>query len=416
MFSMKQLAKNAKHAALQLTCLTDQSKSETLIDMANQLRADQSNIILENAKDITAAVETNLSDAMIDRLLLNEQRIEDMATAIEQIAIQADPVGKIKHSYRLENGLEVRKVSIPLGVIAMIYESRPNVTADAAALCFKAGNAILLKGGKEAIHSNIAIGKSLHTALDKNGIDRGAIGIVSDPDRKHMTELLTLSDLVDLIIPRGGESLIRFVSENSRIPVIQHFKGVCHLYIDKDADIEKAVNILINGKVQRPGVCNSLETLLIHKDISAANLMRITTALSKNHVKIHACKNLLPYFEDAQLATEKDYDAEYLALEIAVRQVESFAQALEHIQRFSSSHTEVILTENKQTADEFVNQINSSVVMVNASSRFSDGGQLGLGAEIGISTSKLHAYGPMGADSLTTEKFVVIGNGQIRPE
>ena len=414
MFSILKLAEQAKAASLQVSQLSSQTKQKALIDMAAELRINQSDIIIENKKDLIAAKENKLSDAMIDRLMLNEKRINDIAVAIEQIAEQDDPVGKINHAYTLENDLQVQKMTIPLGVIAMIYESRPNVTADAAALCFKAGNAIILKGGKEAIHSNIAIGNVLHKALDKNDISKGAIGIVSDPDRKHMAELLELNQLVDLIIPRGGESLIKYVSENSRIPVIQHFKGVCHLYIDIDADLNKAINILVNGKVQRPGVCNALETLLIHEKLSQEDKQNIADSLEQHQVKVHTCEKSLPLFKNCVLATDADYDAEYLSLEIAVKEVSSFEEAVGHIQKFTSNHTEVIVTENKQTAQNFVQSINSSVVAVNASSRFSDGGQLGLGAEIGISTSKLHAYGPMGAESLTTEKFVILGDGQIR--
>ncbi|MFT6732131.1 MAG: glutamate-5-semialdehyde dehydrogenase [Polaribacter sp.] len=414
MFSIKKLAIKANKAAHQVANLSDTEKKKALNDMADGLRENSDDIINENKKDLDNAKDNGLNDAMIDRLMLNNERIADIALAIEQIATQKDPVGTIKSTKILENGLVINKMSIPLGVIAMIYESRPNVTADAAALCFKAGNSILLKGGKEALFSNIAIGKVLHKALEKNNIDAGAIGIVSDPDRKHMAELLTLTDLVDLIIPRGGEGLIHYVSENSRIPVIQHFKGVCHLYIDKEADIDKAISILLNGKVQRPGVCNALETLLVHKNIFMQYSNKIAEALQKNNVTVHACKNSISHFKDALPATDEDFDKEYLCLEIAVKQVDSFDDAISHIQKFSSNHTEVIITENKKNADQFVKTITSSVVMVNASSRFSDGGQLGLGAEIGISTSKLHAYGPMGAESLTTEKFVVLGDGQIR--
>ena len=413
-FSITQLAEDAKQASLQISTLGAETKQQILFDMANELRAQNNHIIQENKKDLAAAEKNKLSDAMVDRLRLTVERIEDIALAIEQIANQDDPVGKVNQEYTLPNNLKVQKMSIPLGVIAMIYESRPNVTADAAALCFKAGNAVILKGGKEAIHSNVAIGHVLHKALEQNGIARGAIGIVSDTDRKHMAELLHLNHLVDLIIPRGGESLIKYVSENSRIPVIQHFKGVCHLYIDKDADIDKALKLLINGKAQRPGVCNALETLLLHKDIVEQDIAKIVEQLEKNHISVHACEKTIQYFSNAKLATEKDYHTEYLALEITLKQVDSFEQAIQHILKYSSDHTEVIATENKLTAKRFVQSINSSVVMVNASSRFSDGGQLGLGAEIGISTSKLHAYGPMGAQSLTTEKFVVLGDGQIR--
>lgn len=414
MFSITDLAIKAKKAANQIANLTAEEKRQALNAMASQLRLNQIDIISENRKDLEAAEENNLSDAMIDRLMLDSGRIESIAQALEQIAEQNDPVGETRHSYELENGLHVKKLSIPLGVVAMIYESRPNVTADAAALCFKAGNTVILKGGKEAIHSNKAIGKALHTALSSENIDTGAIGIVTDPDRKHMAELLTLSHLVDLVIPRGGEGLIKYVSENSRIPVIQHFKGVCHLYVDSEADTTKAIAILLNGKVQRPGVCNALETLLIHKGLNQQTKQTLADALQAHNVKVHACEKSIHLFKDATLATNDDFDAEYLAKEIAVKEVDSFQAAVEHIHQFSSNHTEVIITENQTKADNFVRVINASVVMVNASSRFSDGGQLGLGAEIGISTSKLHAYGPMGASALTTEKFVVVGDGQIR--
>ena len=414
MFSITTLAKEAKEASKQIANLSSETKTKALKDMAIALRKSVNSIISENRKDLDRAKNNGLSEAMIDRLTLTENRIEDIAQAIEQIANQPDPVGSVKHQYKLDNGLEVQKVSIPLGVIAMIYESRPNVTADAAALCFKAGNAVILKGGKEALNSNIAIGQILHQALKQNRISEGAIGIVSDPDREHMAELLTLNQFVDLIIPRGGEGLIQYVSENSRIPVIQHYKGVCHLYIDKEADIEKAIDILINGKVQRPGVCNALETLLLHKNLTETDIKKIVAALEENQVTIHACEKTLPYFSNAKIANDSDYEAEYLTLEIACKQVNSFEEAIKHIHQYSSDHTEVIVTENESRANSFVKQINSSVVMVNASSRFSDGGQLGLGAEIGISTSKLHAYGPMGVESLTTEKFVVLGDGQIR--
>ncbi|MCF6193391.1 MAG: glutamate-5-semialdehyde dehydrogenase [Kangiellaceae bacterium] len=413
-FSITQLAKDAKQASIKISMLKSEDKRKVLLDMANELRMQNEYMMQENKKDLIAAQNNQLSDAMIDRLRLTVERIEDIALAIEQIADQDDPVGKVNHEYILENNLKVQKMSIPLGVIAMIYESRPNVTADAAALCFKAGNAVILRGGKEAIYSNLAIGNVLHQTLKQNEISEGAIGIVSDPDRKHMAELLHLDHLVDLIIPRGGESLIRYVSENSRIPVIQHFKGVCHLYIDKEVDIKKALSLLQNGKVQRPGVCNALETLLIHKDIVASEMTKIVEVLKQDNIVVHACEKTIQYFPDGMLATEKDYDTEYLALEITVKQVDSFDEAIQHILQYSSDHTEVIATENELTAKQFVQSINSSVVMVNASSRFSDGGQLGLGAEIGISTSKLHAYGPMGVQSLTTEKFVVLGDGQIR--
>ena len=414
MFNMHDFAKKAKAASLQTAILTEDDKNKTLLDMASELRAATANILMANQKDIDTAKKAKLSDAMIDRLLLTPVRIEGIAKALEHITTLNDPVGKIKNRQTMDNGLQVAKMSIPLGVIAMIYESRPNVTADASALCLKAGNAVILRGGKEAIHSSLAIAAALHSALEKNGIDKGAISVVPDPDRKHMNDLLTLTEYVDLIIPRGGEGLIRFVSENSRIPVIQHFKGVCHLLVDKEADQDKAINILLNGKVQRPGVCNSLETFLVHQDIANEFLPKAAVALSKDHVKVFACERSIQYFENSAPANDEEYHREYLSLQISLRVVDSFAQGVEHIQKFSSHHTDVIVTENKQRADRFIKNINSAVVMWNASSRFSDGGELGLGAEIGISTSKLHAYGPMGIESLTTEKFVVVGDGQIR--
>jgi glutamate-5-semialdehyde dehydrogenase len=303
---------------------------------------------------------------------------------------------------------------IPLGVIAMIYESRPNVTIDAAALCLKAGNAVVLRGGKEAIHSNLALAKCIEFALAKQQLDPAAVVVVPDPDRAVMNELMTLNESIDLIIPRGGEGLIRFVSENSRIPVIQHYKGVCHLYVDNAADQDKALNILKNGKTQRTGVCNSLETLVVHKDIAESFLPKAAAMLAEHNTVVHACENSIGYFSGAQPATEDDWHAEYLAMEIAVRVVDDFDQAIEHIEEYSSGHTEVIVSQDYSKTQAFIRRINSAVVMANASSRFSDGGQLGLGAEIGISTSKLHAYGPMGAESLTTEKFIVMGDGEVR--
>ena len=414
MFNMLEFAKTAKKASLQTAILTEEEKNQTLQDMAVELRASTLDILKENEKDIQAAKVEQLSDAMIDRLLLTPDRVNDIADALERIAALPDPVGKMKDQRTMDNGLQVAKMSIPLGVIAMIYESRPNVTADAAALCLKAGNAVILRGGKEAIYSSLAIASALHRALEQNGIDKGAISVVPDPDRQHMHELLTLSDYVDLIIPRGGEGLIRFVSKNSQIPVIQHYKGVCHLYVDKYADQNKAIDLLLNGKVQRPGVCNSLETFLVHQDIADEFLVKAAKVLSENKVKVYACERSIAFFEDALPATDEEYDKEYLSLEISLKVVGSFEQAIDHIQKFSSNHTDVIVTEDKSRADRFIKNINSAVVMWNASSRFSDGGELGLGAEIGISTSKLHAYGPMGVESLTTEKFVVVGNGQVR--
>lgn len=413
-FSMTQMAADAKQAAVQLANLSSSEKNAVLNQMANNLRNNHDAIITANKQDLVLAIEKDLSDAMVDRLTLNPQRIDAMADAIDEIAAQPDPVGQINNMVTRPNGIQVGKMKIPLGVIAMIYEARPNVTADAAALCLKAGNAVILRGGREALQSSLAIAECLHHALEQQGVNPAVISVVPDPDRSHMNTLMTLTESVDLIIPRGGEGLIRFVSENSRVPVIQHFKGVCHLYVDKAADLTKALNILVNGKIQRPGVCNSLETLVVHQDIAAEFLPQVAKAFEQDQVLVHGCPKTLAHIPNAQAATDEDWDAEYLALEIAVKVVDNFDQAVAHIQRYSSGHTEVIVTQDISTSQAFIKQINSAVVMTNASSRFSDGGELGLGAEIGISTSKLHAYGPMGVESLTTEKFIVLGDGQVR--
>jgi len=413
-FSIQAMARAAKTASVQLANTDTLTKNKVLFEIAENLRTNVPPIIEANQLDLAAARENGLSDAMIDRLMIDANRIENIAQAVEHIASLADPVGMITNNDVRPNGLKIAKQRIPLGVIAMVYESRPNVTIDAAVLCFKAGNSVVLRGGKEALNSNKALAQCIHQALENNGLAKDVVSLVPDPDREIMNEMLTLSESIDLVIPRGGEGLIRFVTKNSQIPVIQHFKGVCHLYVDKHADLNKALPILLNGKVQRPGVCNSLETLVVHQDVAEKFLPMAATEFAKSGVKVHACQQSIGYFANADEATDLDYDAEYLALEIAVKVVKNFEQAVEHIQRFSSGHTEVIVSQDISATQEFVRRINSAVVMVNASSRFSDGGELGLGAEIGISTSKLHAYGPMGLESLTTEKFVVTGNGQIR--
>ncbi|AWL13413.1 Glutamate-5-semialdehyde dehydrogenase [Saliniradius amylolyticus] len=413
-FSIKEMAKKARIASRQLAKVTSQKKNAVLHSIADNMEQQTPQILKANEKDLENGQQNGLSDAMMDRLKLTESSIRDIANAVRDIAAQADPVGSISNIHREESGIEVGKMRIPLGVIAMIYESRPNVTIDAAALCLKAGNGVVLRGGKEALHSNLALAECIYTALESNDLDRNCVVVVPDPDRAIMNELMTLNEDIDLIIPRGGEGLIRFVSENSRIPVIQHYKGVCHLYVDDKADEAKALSLLQNGKTQRTGVCNALETLLVHKDIAASFLPMAAAMLAEHKVKVHACENSIGYFDGAIPATEEDWDEEYLALEIAVRVVDSFDHAIEHLEAYSSGHTEVIATQDYSNAQKFIRSVNSAVVMANASSRFSDGGQLGLGAEIGISTSKLHAYGPMGVESLTTEKFVVLGDGHIR--
>jgi glutamate-5-semialdehyde dehydrogenase len=413
-FSISHSAALAKKAARQVANLSGVQKNALLTDIAHSLLEQTPQILAANEIDLRDGKTNGLDSAMLDRLSLSPERIKDIAHAVLEIAAQTDPVGSISNIQRMPSGIQVGKMRIPLGVIAMIYESRPNVTIDAAALCLKAGNAVILRGGKEALHSNLALAESIKSALQKHGLDPAAVVVVPDTDRKVMNELMTLNQYVDLIIPRGGEGLIRFVSENSRIPVIQHFKGVCHLYVDDAADEDKALKLLENGKTQRTSACNSLETLLVHKDIAASYLPKAAELLAAHSVKVHACERSISYFEGASAATEDDWHAEYLAMEIAIRVVDDFEQAIEHIEDYGSGHTEVIATQNYSKAQSFIRRINSAVVMTNASSRFSDGGQLGLGAEIGISTSKLHAYGPMGAESLTTEKFIVMGEGEVR--
>ena len=409
-----EISKRAAVAARAVATLSEGEKNAVLQKMADTIRKHQDQILAVNEKDMAAGREKQLSDAMLDRLQLNPERIEGMATAIEEIIELQDPVGERMPFTTRPNGIEVEKMRIPLGVICMIYEARPNVTADAGALCFKSGNAVILRCGREAIESSKAIAAALHEALRESGLPEDVITVVPTPDRELMLELLQQDRYIDLVIPRGGEGLIHFVSDNSKIPVIQHYKGVCHLYVDKDADLDKALNLLLNGKTQRTGVCNALEGLLVHAAIADKFLPMAAQALQEKGVKIHSDKASAEYFADADVIADDAFGEEYLALEIAVRTVADFDAAIEHIQDFGSGHTEVIATENETTAQRFIREVDSAVTMWNASSRFSDGGQLGLGAEIGISTSKLHAYGPMGLQALTTEKFVVTGTGQIR--
>ncbi|MFT4731417.1 MAG: glutamate-5-semialdehyde dehydrogenase [Gammaproteobacteria bacterium] len=412
---IKDLSRKAAEAAQILSVLDEAVKNAVLIDMAKSLRDNATGIIEENGKDLVNAKSNNLPDAMIDRLMLNQERIEAMAEGLETVAILPDPVGVERDLGTRPNGLQIRKMRVPLGVVCMIFEARPNVTADAAGLCFKSGNAAILRGGKEALVSSLYIATLLQNVLEKHNLPRELISVVPNADRALMQELMEQKDYIDVIIPRGGEGLINYVTENSKIPVIQHFKGVCHLYIDKDADIESGINLLINGKTQRTGVCNALEGLLVHEDIAEEFLSIVGAILEEHSVKVNSCEHSSKYFNNATVIKTEGFGEEYLDLEIAVRIVPSVEAAMQHIARFGSNHTEVICTKNEVTANVFQRTVDSSVVMVNASSRFSDGSQLGLGAEIGIATTKLHAYGPMGLESLTTEKYLVNGVGQVRP-
>ena len=407
-------ALQCRDAAQLLAQLSSEAKATLLRAMADALDADADAILAANARDLSAAAEKGIGSAMLDRLALDPARLAGISAALREVAALPDPVGVVTRDDVRPNGIRVQKVRVPLGVIAMIYEARPNVTADAAALCIKAGNGVILRGGSEALHSNTAIAAALKRALREAGLPDAALTLVDDLRRETMLALLQLNDIVDLAIPRGGEGLIRFVAEHARVPVIKHYKGVCHLYVDRAADLDKAIGLLVDGKCSRPSACNSLETLLVHADVAAAFLPRAATALRDRGVELRADDRARQWLPDATAATEDDYAAEYLDLILAVRVVDDLEQALAHIQRYSSDHTEVIASDDPVAAARFVQALRSAVVMVNASSRFSDGGELGLGAEIGISTTRLHAYGPMGLEALTVERFVVHGEGQVR--
>ncbi len=408
------IAKNARQASIALARLSTTVKNEMLLKMAEALEAGTTGLIAENAKDLAAGKEKGLSDALLDRLMLDAKRIKGMSDALREVAALPDPVGEVTRMWRRPNGIMVGKMRIPLGVIGIVYESRPNVTADAAALCLKSGNAVVLRGGSEAIHSNRAIAAILQGVMQKLGIPEAGLSLIPFTEREGVLEMLKQEELIDLIIPRGGESLIRFVVENSRIPVIKHYKGVCHAFVDAQADFAMATRIIINAKTQRPGVCNALETLLIHNDAAATFVPQIARALGEAGVELRGDAAFRAYAPQAKPATEEDWAAEYLELILACKVVADLDEAIEHINRYSSLHSEVIITSDYGHAQRFIREVNSSCVLVNASTRFNDGGQLGLGAEIGISTTKLHSFGPMGLEDLTTTKFIVYGDGQVR--
>lgn len=416
---VRALAQQARDASVVLAALDGDARRRLIEAMAAELDASSERILTANAEDLGRGEAAGLSTAMLDRLRLDPSRLGAIAAALREVAAQADPLGAVTRRETRPNGLVIERQRVPLGLIAMIYEARPNVTADAAALCLKAGNAVLLRGGSEARASNAAIAACLHAALREQGLPTAAVSLIEDTAREHVLELLQLSDLIDLAIPRGGEGLIRFVAEHARVPVIKHYKGVCHLYVDRAADLDLALGLLIDGKASRPGVCNALETVLVHRDIAATFVPRALAALAAREVQVRGCERIralapADMANTVQPADEGDYAAEYLDLIIAAKVVDGLDEALAHIARFGSDHTEVIATEDAATAEAFVRRTRSSAVMVNASSRFNDGGQLGLGAEIGISTTRLHAYGPMGVESLTIERFVVRGAGQVR--
>lgn len=414
MSDLRTRALACRDAARTVAALDTGAKQALLRDMAAVLEAQCEAVLAANAVDMRKAAERGLQGAMLDRLRLDRSRVAGIAGALREVAMLPDPVGVVTRRETRPNGLVVERVRIPLGVVAMIYEARPNVTADAAALCLMAGNGVILRGGSEALHSNQAIARALHGALEAHGVPAAALTLVEDLSRDTMVELLQLTDIVDLAIPRGGEGLIRFVAEHARVPVIKHYKGVCHLYVDAAADPALALDLLVDGKTSRPGVCNALETLLVHQAIAADFLPRAAQALRDRDVQLRGCDRSRALVADMQAATEDDYAAEFLDLVLAVRVVDDLDAAIAHVRRYGSDHTEVIATADADAAQRFVHAIRSAVVMVNASSRFSDGGELGLGAEIGISTTRLHAYGPMGAEALTVERFVVRGHGEVR--
>ena len=412
---VKQIAQNAQTASRQLSRVSSLAKNNALLQMADELVKNTDHLIAENDRDVTEAKKSVvLSKVMVERLTLNKKTIADMAQGLREVAALPDPTGKVTSMWRRPNGLLVGRMRIPLGVIGIIYESRPNVTADASALCLKSGNAVILRGGSEAINSNLAICSILQSVLRKNSLPEAAIQVIPITDRAAVNEMLQLDEYIDLIIPRGGEELIRAVVAQSKIPVIKHYKGVCHIFVDAHADLEMAVNICFNAKVQRPGVCNALETLLVHKDIARKFLPMVAEGLKNADVILKGCAKTRKILKDIEAASEDDWYAEYLDLILAIRIVEDIDEAIAHIEKYGSLHTESIITADYTNSQRFLNEVNSSTVMVNASTRFSDGFELGLGAEIGISTTKLHAFGPMGLEELTTAKFIVYGNGQVR--
>jgi glutamate-5-semialdehyde dehydrogenase len=411
---MAAIAKDAKAAARQLRKTGRSQKDEALELMAVKLLEREERIKQENVRDLTAAKAQGLSNAMIDRLTLDTKTIKSMADGVREICALPDPVGQVTGMWKRPNGLLVGRMRIPLGVIGFIYESRPNVTVDAAGLCLKSGNAVILKGGSEALHSNLVLADILSEALLESGLPQKAIQIIPTADREAVNLLLRKEEDVDLIIPRGGEGLIRFVSENSRIPVLKHYKGVCHVYVDEFADVEMASDICLNAKVQRPGVCNAMETMLVHEAVAEDFLPVAVSRLQEAGVEIRGCPQTEALLSDVKPAEPADWPAEFLDLVLAVKIVSNLEEALDHIERYGSGHTDAVITNDYHVSRRFLEEVDSSVVLVNTSTRFNDGNQLGLGAEIGISTSKLHAFGPMGLEELTTTKFIVHGNGQIR--
>ena len=410
---MKEFLQKAKESSRVVATLSTAIKNKTLLEFADALEENSCFIIEENIKDMKLAKQLDLSSAMQDRLYLNDSRIQDMANAIRQIASQTEPVGRILDGWLTKDNLNIQKVSIPIGVIAIIYESRPNVTSDTAALCFKSGNVCVLKGGKEAENSNKAIAKIIQDVLEKNNLPKEIVSLLPDSSREGVAKLIVEDKYVDLIVPRGGEALIKFITQNSSIPVIKHDKGVCHTFIDKDANATKSINIVVNAKCQRPSACNSLETLLVHEEIASYILPGIQEELSVHGTILKGCPKTLEYIKIAP-AKEEDFYIEYLENILNIKVVENLNEAIDHISKHGSGHSEAILSENYTAINKFLNEVDAACVYANASTRFTDGGEFGLGAEVGISTNKLHSRGPMGINDLTTFKYKIYGQGQVR--
>lgn len=404
-------ARTASHALMELD---NEAKTRALTAMADALEHNREEITRENELDVNDARENGLSGALVDRLILNEERMDAMILGVREIAAMKDPVGRILKSWDKENGLKLEKVAVPIGVIGMIYESRPNVTADAAALCLKASNAVILRGGSEAFRSNHAIAAAMLAGLRSVGFPENAIQLLPVRDREAVTQLITMDDYVDMLIPRGGEGLIRAVAENATVPVLKHYKGVCHIYVGRSAKLDRAIDIVENAKCQRPGVCNAVETLLVDREIADKWLPRVAKRLTGRDVELRGCDQTRSILPDVNPATEEDWHTEYLDLILSIRLVDNVQEAVEHINEYGSGHSDAILSEDSGEQSYFGKVVDSAAVYVNASTRFTDGAQFGMGAEIGISTDRLHARGPVGLEELTTYKYLITGTGQIR--
>lgn len=411
---IKALAEKTKNASLELATVSSEIKNEALLIMAEDLEKSFESVLIANSKDLKLAKEKGMSPELQDRLALNKERVFAMANGLRQVMMLDDPIGEVTDTFKNSVGLKISQVRVPLGLIAMIYESRPNVTVDATALAIKSGNGIILRGSSSAYESNMALVEILKNALRKTSLSPDIINYIDLKERSVIKELLSLSGIIDLAIPRGGSGLIQHVLEVARVPVIETGVGNCHIYVDKYANLEMAKSILLNGKTQRPSVCNALETLLVHKDIANDFYKKILPELKSHNVDLYGCENSMKYDDSIYKATEEEYKKEFLALKLACRQVDSLAEAISHIKKYSSGHSEVIVTDSIFSANQFTSEIDSACVYVNASTRFSDGEQFGFGAEIGISTQKMHSRGPMGLKALTGYKYIIWGNGQIR--